>query len=113
EFDNRIVVDLYSSPHAISVYNLNDVNGYNGRSNSKTVQLEFDWSLHRRFDLRAAYRWVDAMTSYAESNGYVMKRDPFVSQHRAFTQWSYSSRASKDGRQTRVDATVQWVGPQA
>ena len=113
EFDNRIVVDLYSSPHAISVYNLNDVNGYNGRSNSKTVQLEFDWSLHRRFDLRAAYRWVDAMTSFAESNGYVMKRDPFVSQHRAFTQWSYSSRASKDGRQTRVDATVQWVGPQA
>jgi outer membrane receptor for ferrienterochelin and colicins len=42
-----------------------------------------------------------------------MQQDPYVSKHRAFTQWSYASKASKEGYQTRIDATVQWVGPQA
>jgi outer membrane receptor for ferrienterochelin and colicins len=117
-FDNRIIVDLYNSPHEVSIYNLNNVGGYLSRSSSTTVQLEFDWSFHRRLDIRAAYRWVDAVTGYASGdfdagNGFEMQQDPYVSKHRAFTQWSYASKASKEGYQTRIDATVQWVGPQA
>ena len=42
-----------------------------------------------------------------------MQQDPYVSKHRAFTQWSYASKESLEGKQTRIDATVQWVGPQA
>jgi len=117
-FDNRIIVDLYNSPHEVSIYNLNNSGGYPSRSSSTTVQLEFDWSFHRRLDVRAAYRWVDAVTGYASGdfdagNGFEMQHDPYVSKHRAFTQWSYASKASKEGYQTRIDATVQWVGPQA
>ena len=117
-FDNRIIVDLYNSPHEVSIYNLNNVGGYLSRSSSTTVQLEFDWSFHRRLDIRAAYRWVDAVTGYASGdfdagNGFEMQQDPYVSKHRAFTQWSYASKVSKEGKQTRIDATVQWVGPQA
>ena len=117
-FDNRIIVDLYNSPHEVSIYNLNNSGGYPSRSSSTTVQLEFDWSFHRRLDIRAAYRWVDAVTGYASGdfdagNGFEMQQDPYVSKHRAFTQWSYASKASKEGYQTRIDATVQWVGPQA
>ncbi len=117
-FDNRIVVDLYNSPQEVSIYNLNNSGGYQSRSSSTTVQLEFDWSLHRRLDIRAAYRWVNAVTGYASGdfdaeNGFEMQQDPYVSIHRAFTQLSYASKASKDGKQTRIDATVQWVGPQA
>ena len=117
-FDNRIVVDLYNSPQEVSIYNLNNSGGYQSRSSSTTVQLEFDWSLHRRLDIRAAYRWVNAVTGYASGdfdaeNGFEMQQDPYVSIHRAFTQLSYASKASKDGQQTRIDATVQWVGPQA
>jgi len=117
-FDNRIIVDLYNSPHEVSIYNLNNSGGYPSRSSSTTVQLEFDWSFHRRLDIRAAYRWVDAVTGYASGdfdagNGFEMQQDPYVSKHRAFTQWSYASKVSKEGYQTRIDATVQWVGPQA
>ena len=117
-FDNRIIVDLYNSPHEVSIYNLNNSGGYPSRSSSTTVQLEFDWSFHRRLDIRAAYRWVDAVTGYASGdfdagNGFEMQQDPYVSKHRAFTQWSYASKVSKEGKQTRIDATVQWVGPQA
>ena len=117
-FDNRIIVDLYNSPHEVSIYNLNNVGGYQSRSSSTTVQIEFDWSFHRRLDVRAAYRWVDAVTGYASGDydagyGFEMQQDPYVSKHRAFTQWSYASKASKEGKQTRIDATIQWVGPQA
>ena len=84
-FDNRVVADLYHSPNSIVVYNL--TNSQSGNSSySTTLQAEFDWSAHRRLDIRAAYRWVDAKTDYLR-NGLV--RDPFVAQHRAFTQWSY------------------------
>ena len=112
-FDNRIIVDLYNSPHEVSIYNLNNSGGYQSRSSSKTVQLEFDWSFHRRMDVRAAYRWVDAVTGYASGDGFEMQQDPFVSKHRAFTQWSYASRETTEGKQTRIDATIQWVGSQA
>ncbi|MDE0722568.1 MAG: TonB-dependent receptor [Flavobacteriales bacterium] len=117
-FDNRIIVDLYNSPHEVSIYNLNNVGGYQSRSSSKTVQIEFDWSFHRRLDVRAAYRWVDAVTGYASGDydagyGFEMQQDPYVSKHRAFTQWSYASKETLEGKQTRIDATVQWVGPQA
>jgi len=117
-FDNRIIVDLYNSPHEVSIYNLNNSGGYQSRSSSTTVQLEFDWSFHRRLDIRAAYRWVNAVTGYASGdfdaeNGFEMLQDPYVSKHRAFTQWSYASKETKEGKQTRIDATVQWVGPQA
>ena len=105
EFENRVVADLYNSPYGILIYNASE-------SRSKTLQLEFDWSLHRRVNVRAAYRWVDAQTDYQDFD-IELRQDPYVSKHRAFTQWSYASKEGVDGEQTRIDATIQWVGPQA
>jgi outer membrane receptor for ferrienterochelin and colicins len=112
-FENKIIVDLYHSPHEVRIYNLTNSGGYKARSSSKTVQLEFDWSFHRRMDVRAAYRWVDAVTGYAESNGFEMQQDPFISKHRVFTQLSYASKETLEGKQIRIDATTQWIGSQA
>jgi outer membrane receptor protein involved in Fe transport len=59
---------------------------------------------------------VNAVTGYASGDfddGFEMQQDPFVSKHRAFTQWSYASKEKAAGSQTRIDATIQWVGPQA
>ena len=106
EFENRIIVDLWQ-PGYVFVYNSN-----NSESYSKTLQLEFDWSAHRRLDIRAAYRWVDAQTDYVDFIPETT-RDPFVATHRAFTHWSYASTEGKEGQQTRVDATLQWIGNQA
>jgi outer membrane receptor for ferrienterochelin and colicin len=71
DFENRAVIDLYNSPTTVQVYNLN------GDSRSITLQAEFDWSVHRRLDVRTAYRWVNAQTDFRE-DGLGLRLDPFV-----------------------------------
>jgi outer membrane receptor for ferrienterochelin and colicins len=113
DFENRVIIDFYNSPNSAQIYNSADPDSdYNRKSQSTTVQVEFDYSAHRRLDIRAAYRWVNAKTDYDDDEYDYMARDPFVAEHRAFTQWSYASKPGKEGQQTRVDATVQWVGSQ-
>ena len=107
EFQNRAVVDLDADAHAVRIYNLGD-----RESRSLTAQAELGWSVHRRVDMRLAYRYVHATTQRdgAEAQGTLV--DPYVPQHRAFTQWSYSSKANDRGANWMGDLTVQWVGPQ-
>lgn len=107
EFQNRAVVDLDADAHAVRIYNLGD-----RESRSLTAQAELGWSVHRRVDMRLAYRFVHATTQRdgAEAQGTLV--DPYVPQHRAFTQWSYSSKANDRGASWMGDLTVQWVGPQ-
>ena len=107
EFQNRAVVDLDADAHAVRIYNLGD-----RESRSLTAQAELGWSVHRRVDMRLAYRYVHATTQRdgAETQGTLV--DPYVPQHRAFTQWSYSSKANDRGANWMGDLTVQWVGPQ-
>ena len=107
EFQNRAVVDLDQDPHAVHIYNLDD-----RESRSLTAQAELGWSVHRRVDMRLAYRFVHATTQRlgAETAGTLL--DPYVPKHRAFTQWSYASKANDQGGQWMGDLTVQWVGPQ-
>lgn len=103
QFENRLVVDMDWDPSMLLLYNLS------GRSLAKTAQVEFDWSAHRRLDVRLAYRYVDAVTDRIQSEH---RRDPFVSRHRGFAQFSYASRVGDAGAQWRADATLQWVGAQ-
>lgn len=105
EFDNRVIVDLFTSPNKIYIYNSEGAD-----SRSKTLQAEFDWAMHRRLDLRLAYRWVDAETLYRLDSAPT--QDPYISEHRAFSQLSYASKKQKDGKQIRVDGTFQWIGAQ-
>ena len=69
-FENRVIVDLYAHPGTVQVYNL-DQSDPDACSRSITIQAEFDWSVHRRLDVRAAYRWVNTQTDYREDDlGY-------------------------------------------
>ncbi|MGB1076203.1 MAG: TonB-dependent receptor [Flavobacteriales bacterium] len=103
EFENRLVVDL-ENPSEVQVYALL------GQSLSTSAQVEFDWSVHRRVDLRLAYRYVEAHTDRITRPEETW--DPFVPRHRAFTQMSWASRLGEDGSQSRIDLSAQWVGEQ-
>jgi outer membrane receptor for ferrienterochelin and colicin len=112
DFENRVILDMYHSTNTVQVYNL-ATSGPDAISRSITVQAEFDWSVHRRLDVRTAYRWVNAQTDYLDAlPPGEMLFDPFVAQHRAFTQWSYASKVKENGEQLRIDGVLQWVGPQ-
>lgn len=102
-FENRLVVDL-ERPDEVHVYALL------GESSATSAQVEFDWSVHRRLDLRVAYRFVDARTDRLSDPSATW--DPFVPRHRAFSQASWASKTGENGSQTRIDATLQWVGEQ-
>ena len=107
EFQNRAVVDLDADAHAVRIYNLGD-----RASRSLTAQAELGWSVHRRWDMRLAYRYVHATTERDGARAAGTTIDPYVPQHRAFTQWSYSSKPNDRGANWMGDLTVQWVGPQ-
>ena len=107
EFQNRAVVDLDADAHAVRIYNLGD-----RASRSLTAQAELGWSVHRRWDMRLAYRYVHATTERDGAGAAGTTIDPYVPQHRAFTQWSYSSKPNDLGANWMGDLTVQWVGPQ-
>ena len=107
EFQNRAVVDLDADAHAVRIYNLGD-----RTSRSLTGQAELGWSVHRRWDMRLAYRYVHATTERDGATTAGTTIDPYVPQHRAFTQWSYHSKANERQAQWNADFTLQWVGPQ-
>jgi outer membrane receptor protein involved in Fe transport len=102
-FENKLVVDLDQATNAIHLYNLS------GSSFANTAQAEFNWDMHRRWDVRLAYRWVNAHTDRILGNP---TEDPFVSKHRGFSQISYASQLDEREGQWRADATFQWVGAQ-
>ena len=103
QFENKLVVDLDQTTDAIYLYNLS------GNSFANTAQAEFNWDMHRRWDVRLAYRWVNAHTDRIRGNP---TEDPFVSKHRGFSQLSYTSQLDERERQWRADATLQWIGAQ-
>ena len=107
QFQNRAVVDLDADAHAVRIYNLGD-----RTSRSLTGQAELGWSVHRRWDMRLAYRYVHATTERDGAAEAGTTIDPYVPQHRAFTQWSYHSKANERQAQWNADFTLQWVGPQ-
>ena len=102
-FENKLVVDLDQATDAIHLYNLS------GNSFANTAQAEFNWDLHRRWDVRLAYRWVNAHTDRILGNP---TEDPFVSKHRGFSQLSYASQLDEREGQWLADATLQWIGAQ-
>ncbi len=102
-FENKLVVDLDLATDAIHLYNLS------GKSFANTAQAEINWDMHRRWDVRLAYRWVNAHTDRILGNP---TEDPFVSKHRGFSQLSYASQLDEREGQWRADATFQWIGAQ-
>jgi outer membrane receptor for ferrienterochelin and colicin len=98
EFEKQVVID-YETPGYVYIYNLE------GKSFSNSAQAELQWSPVRRFDVRMAYRWLEARTQYRDG----LRDRPLVNRHRAFTNLAYETRKKANGSQWRFDATVQWI----
>jgi len=98
DFESQVVVD-YETPGYVKFYNLD------GKSFSNSAQVELQWSPIRRFDVRMAYRWLEARTQYRDG----LRDRPLVNRHRAFTNLAYETRKKANGSQWRFDATVQWI----
>jgi outer membrane receptor for ferrienterochelin and colicin len=98
DFESQVVVD-YETAGYVYFYNLE------GKSFSNSAQAELQWSPIRRFDVRMAYRWLEARTQYRDG----LRDRPLVNRHRAFTNLAFETRKKPNGSQWRFDATVQWI----
>jgi outer membrane receptor for ferrienterochelin and colicin len=97
DFQNQAVLDYDFSARQARFF------GLTGKSFSHSLQVQVDYELFRRFDLRMAYRWLDVQTDYTEAR---LAR-PLISRHRAFVNLAYETKNN-----WKFDYTVQWLGPQ-
>ena len=95
DFQNQIVVDLDQNPQEAHFYNLS------GKSYSNSFQVQFDYELVTRLDVRMAYRWFDVRTTI---DGSLLNK-PLLAKHRAFLNAAYETR-----NHWKFDATVNWQG---
>ncbi len=95
QFQNQIVVDLDQSPQQALFYNLD------GRSFANSIQVQLDYELIKRLDVRIAYRWYDLKTTYT---GELLQK-PFVAAHRSFLNLEYRTRTY-----WAFDGTLNWHG---
>ncbi len=95
DFENQIVIDLDQNPQQALFYNLN------GRSYSNSFQIQLDYELLTRFDVRLAYRWFDVKTTYSGE----LLETPLVSAHRSFINMAYESL-----NDWKFDVTLNWQG---
>lgn len=107
DFDNQVVSDIDSDPHAVKFYNLNK-----GKSYANSFQIEASYPLFRGFTILGAYRWMNAKTEY---NGKLMRK-PLISDYKALATASYETKLRKwvfdftaqfngEGRMPTPDAT--------
>ena len=97
KFLNQVVMDLDANPQTVSFF------GLQGNSFSHSLQVQLDYQLVRRFDVRLAYRYLDVQTDYL--NGRLER--PLISRHRAFSNFAYTTKTKWN-----FDLTVQWLGKQ-
>jgi outer membrane receptor for ferrienterochelin and colicin len=101
DFQNQVVVD-YENPQEINFYNLE------GASYANSFQLEFNYNLFDRFDLRTAYKYYDVKTQY--SSGEFER--PLTPKHRLFANASYDTNLKENGGFWKFDLTYNWLGEQ-
>ena len=82
-----------ADPQKILFYNLN------GKSFSNSVQVELNYELLPKFDIRLAYRWLDVQTNYSNT---VLEK-PLIAKHRAFINIAYETN-----KKWKFDFTTQW-----
>lgn len=102
DFQSQVVVDMDASTAQLYLYNLD------GRSFSNTAQIQWDWEVFKRFDMRLAYKWYDVKTTYDHGLDDV----PFIAKSRAFVNFGYSTRPTSKDRKWSFDATMNFVGKQ-
>ncbi len=101
DFKNQVVVD-YENPREVSFYNLK------GDSYASSFQLEINYNVFKRFDLRMAYKYYDVKTDY--NSGELSKA--LVPTNRLFANGSYKTQRQLNGAHWKFDATYNWLGEQ-
>ncbi|MDB9960887.1 TonB-dependent receptor [Oceanihabitans sp.] len=102
DFQNQIVVD-YENPQEVSFYNLK------GDSYANSFQVEVNYNVFSRFDLRLAYKYYDVQTQYDLDK----LEKPLVPKNRFFANASYETQRKEGAsRQWKFDATFNWLGKQ-
>jgi len=96
DFQNQVVVDMDTDPHAVSFLNLD------GKSYSRAFQVEASYPFFEGFSLTAAYRHTDAKTTY---NGELLEK-PLTSKYKGLLTASYQTPLGL----WQFDATLQMNG---
>lgn len=96
-FLNQVVIDVDRDAHGIYVSNLN------GESFSNVLQTEVNYELFKNFDLRLAYRYTDAKTTFDNN----LLEAPLVYKHRGLINFAWLLEESG----WVFDATMQFYGP--
>ena len=100
DFEQQWIVDMETSG-LIRMYSSPGV------SYANSVQLEFNYSPFKRFEIKAAYRWQDVQSDYISSNGSLSRlAKPFVNKERVLVNLGYETSMSK----WKFDLTWQWNG---
>ncbi|WP_281226697.1 TonB-dependent receptor plug domain-containing protein [Flavobacterium aquiphilum] len=102
DFQNQVVVDIMQSPQQVVFHNLDGV------SYANSFQLEFNYELAKRLELRSAYKYYDIKTDYL-SGKY---QRPLQAAHRFFGNLGYETQAHDKGQQWKFDFTYNWIGEQ-
>lgn len=102
DFQNQVVVDLYSNPQEVLFYNLD------GSSFANSFQLEFNLEITHHFNIRTAYKYYDVQTDY--TGGRDIR--PLQAKHRFFTNIGYETHVTDKGKQWKFDWTMNLIGKQ-
>ncbi len=95
DFTNQVVNDIDQSARKVNFYNLQ------GQSFSNSFQVELDYELIKKLDVRMAYRLFDVQTNY---HGQMLER-PMVAKDRSFINLAYETK-----NKWKFDYTIQWTG---
>ncbi|WP_281636226.1 TonB-dependent receptor plug domain-containing protein [Flavobacterium marginilacus] len=101
-FQNQVVADVMQSPQQVIFHNLD------GASFANSFQLEFNYELAKRLELRSAYKYYDIKTDYL-SGEY---QRPLQAAHRFFGNLGYETIRKDKGQQWKFDFTYNWIGEQ-
>lgn len=99
-FEQANIADLDSDPQKIRFSSVPH------GSYSNSIQLQLNFAPFERFDVRAAYRYMDVRQSI---NGKMTSR-PLSSMNRALLNLAYATEKETDDAQMQYDMTIQWFG---
>ncbi|MBC6401648.1 MAG: TonB-dependent receptor [Ekhidna sp.] len=95
-FENQLIYDMDQSSGQLRVYNLN------GASYAHSLQVEANYQLSDRLNLKSAYKFYDVRATINDE----LRQVPFNARNRFFLNTSYSTKYDK----WEIDYTLHWYG---
>jgi outer membrane receptor for ferrienterochelin and colicins len=100
DFKQQVVID-WDQTGEVNIYPLH---GRHGKSQSRTIQMESNFTPVKRLDVRLAYRWVDTYVDYESGRRSL----PFISKNRALINLAYSTKMFDTDKRLIMDLTTKW-----